>query len=438
MAFLGMRGTGTWETGQDPQSWRERILYQFPNGDTPLTAVTSMIASREIKNTIHNWWIELDPTMGGDVANVYINAAMSTAYVYATHQAAYGIAGATVYVKVAAAVAKEMNAGAEVRLIDKDYPESVVIGKVTDVNVNGANSRLAVKLSEADDNGTASYSLATVDYIQIAGHIQPQGAPLPDSIHYNPTPYSNYTQIFEEVFKMTRTARQTELRTGDQYQQDKIKTLQRMAKKMELAMIHGIKTTGTGANGEPELTMQGIIDWVRTNMPTHVQDYRYDTDFTGKAWTASGGGEDFMDKMVEILGRWGPSERLALCGSGAMDGISKLAKANSHIHIAPGPKDAYGINITTWYGQVTLHLMRAPLFSRFEVDRYKMLIFDPKDVEYLYIDDVHFKEDPSKDKAGPSAIDGTQESFLAEATLEFGPAENFALLDGIGKANALS
>jgi hypothetical protein len=46
--FLGMRGTGDWATDQRPMSWRQNILYLYPNGMTPLTAILSMMGSKKV------------------------------------------------------------------------------------------------------------------------------------------------------------------------------------------------------------------------------------------------------------------------------------------------------------------------------------------------------------------------------------------------------
>ena len=48
MAFLGMRGTGDWVADQRPKSWREFILYEYPNGSAPLTAITAKLKSEQI------------------------------------------------------------------------------------------------------------------------------------------------------------------------------------------------------------------------------------------------------------------------------------------------------------------------------------------------------------------------------------------------------
>ena len=39
-AFLGMRGNGDWsDTDMRPKSWMDGVLWLYPNGDAPLTAL---------------------------------------------------------------------------------------------------------------------------------------------------------------------------------------------------------------------------------------------------------------------------------------------------------------------------------------------------------------------------------------------------------------
>lgn len=47
-AFLGMRGTGSWATDQRPKNYRETILFLYPNGTAPLTAIMSKLKSERV------------------------------------------------------------------------------------------------------------------------------------------------------------------------------------------------------------------------------------------------------------------------------------------------------------------------------------------------------------------------------------------------------
>jgi hypothetical protein len=48
-AFLGMRGNGDWVTDQRPKNWRETMLFLYPNGSMPLTAIMSKMKSEKTK-----------------------------------------------------------------------------------------------------------------------------------------------------------------------------------------------------------------------------------------------------------------------------------------------------------------------------------------------------------------------------------------------------
>lgn len=48
MGFLGMRGTGDWVTAQRPKNYREFLLFLYPNGQLPLTAMMSKMKSESV------------------------------------------------------------------------------------------------------------------------------------------------------------------------------------------------------------------------------------------------------------------------------------------------------------------------------------------------------------------------------------------------------
>jgi hypothetical protein len=56
MPFLGMRGNDDWVTDQRPKNWREMILFLYPNGSAPLTAVLAKSAESSVDDPEFNWW----------------------------------------------------------------------------------------------------------------------------------------------------------------------------------------------------------------------------------------------------------------------------------------------------------------------------------------------------------------------------------------------
>lgn len=431
--FLGMRGSGDWSTDERPYNWREMILKLFPSGSSPLTAIMAKLKSEKTDDSRFNWFEkDLASQRGtGTVGSfVYIDD-LSTTYVYATHQSTYGIAGGVVYVKLAEADANHFRAGHEVVFRDSDRTDVDVKGYVKSVIKAGANSKIVVELIEADDNSatSASYNLATVDTVLICGSGHPEGSNLPDSIAYDPTPLHNLTQIFFTPLSITRTAKKTRLRSANAYQEAKIEALQYHSIEMERAFLFGERYETTGDNNKPLRFTRGIESWIRSDSDAVSKDFRIDQ--AGQTWLDKG--EDFIDDNLETIFRWNENKVLmGLCGSGALRGINKLAKAAGQITLDP-MSTAYGLQAREWvtpYG--TVALITHPLFNFESTDRNKIIIGDPRRLAFRFIDDTFFMKDPGEKIAGYTKRDATDEAYLTEAGLELHHAKSWGLLNGIG------
>jgi len=432
--FLGMRGTGDWATDERPLNWRQGILYLYPNGSAPLTAIMSKMGSEKVDDAQYHWWTKLLATQGGNftAGTIYTNAALSSAY------ASGGVAGETVYLKMPAnstaslCGVDEFRVGHQVTLRDQSDYNMTVNGKVTAVQANGASSYIAIKLLEDDDNGSST-DLSDADNILITGNINPEGGTMPDAIAYNPVKWYNYTQIFRTPLSITRTAKLTKLRTTDSYKEAKREALELHSIEMEKAFLWGIRTENTGANGKYERTTLGLINAIKDNSSSTTLDYVSDSDFSGQSWIQ--GGEDWLDESLEVIFRYGGTEKLALVGSGAMLGIQKLAKTYGSIQLTPASK-TYGIDIRTWLTPFgTIHLKTHPLFSYNAVDRNTMIVFEPQKLKYKYISDTTFYDDPDKKNTGANRVDGTDEEWLTECGLEYHHPTAFGYLTGFNQTN---
>lgn len=56
MATLGLRGNGDFSSDERPKNWRQWLLFLFPNGDAPLTAILSKLKSEGTDDPEFNWW----------------------------------------------------------------------------------------------------------------------------------------------------------------------------------------------------------------------------------------------------------------------------------------------------------------------------------------------------------------------------------------------
>jgi hypothetical protein len=425
--FLGMRGTGDWATDQRPKNWREVILYEYPNGSAPLTAIMSKLGSEKVDDPEYNWWTKSLPTQAADITGLYTDAAMSSSY------ASGGVAGSVLYVKCSEDDIGHFRAGHQVLLRDVSDYDVDVNAKVLATQKNGDSSCITIKLLEADTTTAQSHDLSDADRILVIGNLNAEGATMPEAVAYDPTKIYNYTQIFRTPLDITRTARRTKLRTGDAYKEAKREALELHSIEMEKAFIWGIMTENIGSNGKPERTTRGLINIIKTYASANVNDYRLNTTYSGDTWIASG--EDWLDYYLELIFRYGKGEKLCLAGSGALLGLNKLAKTYGQYTFTPTTK-SYGIQVVEWvtpFGKI--NIKTHPLFSYEEANRNSMVIYEPENLKSRIIDDTTFYPDAEKQNTGYTRRDGTNEEYLTEMGLEFHFPSGWGYLNGVGQDN---
>lgn len=398
----------------------------------PLTAILSMLGSERVDDPQFHWWTQEQTAVGGDVTGIYTLPDMSVAY------AGGGVAGTVVYVTVSADLGNRIREGHQILLRDASDYRVDVVGKVTGVT-RGAIALLTVRLLEADDNSPDN-DLTDCDTFKIIGNINPEGGEMPDAIALNPSKVYNYTQIFRTPLSITRTARKTKLRTGDQYQKAKSEALEMHSWEMELAYLWGIRTENIGDNGKPERTTMGVINFIRQYAAANCDDYTLNANYAGQAWAA--GGEDWLKAMLEQIFRYGADSKLCLCGSGFLLGIDALAMAGGQVQLQPAQK-VYGMQIREWLTPFgSIYMKTHPLFSYDATTRNMAIILEPKEMTYKYIDDTMFYgESTSKSHPegyGNRRLDGTNEEYLTESGLEFGLPQKCAVLNGVGLDNELT
>jgi len=448
--FLGMRGTGDWVgsadglTGGDqrPMNWRQQIMYLYPNGMAPLTAILSMMGSESVDDPQFHWWTQEQTAVAGAVIGpgLYTLPDLSVAYTGIPA----GAIGDILYAEVTTVLAMRIREGHQILLRDASDWRVDVVGKVTGVTRGAPNSVLAIRLLEADNNSPDN-DLTACDNFKIIGNINPEGGEMPDAIALNPVKVYNYTQIFRTPLSLTRTALKTRLRTGNQYQKAKSECLEMHSWEMELAYLWGIRTENFGDNRKPERTTMGVINFIRMYAGANCDDFTLNVAYTGMTWgQALGGstaGEVWFKAMLEQIFRYGADEKLCLCGSGFLLGIDSLAMSGGQINLQPAQK-TYGMQIRTWITAFgTIHMKTHPLFSYDATTRNMGVILEPKELGYRYVDDTSFYgESTSKQHPagyGTRRVDGINEEYLTECGLEFGLPQKCAVLNGVGLDNDL-
>jgi len=427
--FTGARSTQDWAANQRPQNYRELIAYLYPNGSAPLTALTAMIKSEKVDDPHFHWWTKTLPVQGGAILGAYTDTALSSAYTSGATK------GTTLYFNVAEATANHFRVGHQALMRDASDLTVDTIGRVVTVVKNGASSYIGVELLENDDN-SSSGDLSDADTILVKGNINAEGAAMPSALSYDPVEFENRTQIFRTPLDITRTALHTYLRTGDAYKELKRETLMLHSIELEKAFLWSIMTSGVGDNGKPMRTTMGVVPMIKTYAPNNVLDFRTDPNYSGQTWLAAG--EEWFDNALELPFRWSEGrDLLALCGSGAKLGLTRLAKAGGYIQINPKTK-YFGLDVEEWIGNAGRLMVKVhPLMSQETTERNSMIILDAARLRYRFITDTMFKPDDRMKKGSWSNVDGIKEEFLTEAGLEYLHPDSFAYFTGVGQDNVV-
>ncbi len=416
--FLGMRGTTDFTSAQRPEHWRGMIMRLFPNGRSPLTALTTMMGSQKAKDPHFHWFQKNLPSQNATLqtSGIYDDQALTTAYTSG------GVLGTVVYAKILAADLPNFRVGHMVMIRKADDVRGDCRTEITD---KGSNY-LELYLLEAA-NATVDLDVATI--VSVKGNANPEGGNRPDAIVYKPQELDNYTEIFRNSLDITRTAKETDLRTGDPYQEDKRDALELHGIEIEKGLLWGKKLLLTGANGKPKRYTDGLITVTRSLSPANVSDFRYDASFAGKTWQESG--KTWLDKYLELMFRFGDREKFAFVGSITLSAIADLAMLYGDVNITVETTE-FGMEILRWKTpQGTLVMKDHPLFTDTDADRRSMIVFEPRHLEYMYITDTKFIPDSTKG-GGDIGKDATAEEYLTECGLQYDFVEGYGYLTGFG------
>ena len=431
MAVSGLRGSTSFgadaSLARRPENWREMILSLYPNGQAPLTAMTALLKSQSSDDPIFHWFEKELNAQNAAITGIYTDV-LSTALTGSIAQ------GTTVYLKMAAADITHFKIG---HIVTVSAPTSGVLAQnrfqvlltATPVS-NGASSYLTGKTISA-----AFTSLTHTNYSTgaVSGSAHPEGDTSGVSIAYDPTEYSNYTQIFRNSLEATRTAKKTRLRTGDAVAQAKKEALELHSIEMERGFFfNGPKYVTTGTNSQPLRITAGLRGFISTNK----FDMRVDgsvangcgTTFATTAADAAAFYAYFMGVLEQIF-RYGSQEKLAFCGSGALLAIQKLLSMMPSTTIQMSPTTlAYGfkvLELVTPFG--TLLLKTHPLMTMDAAFRNEMVILDTDYLVYRYVDDTKYL--PNRQA---NDLDGEKSEYLTECGLEVHFEKAHAFIGAMG------
>lgn len=365
---LGLRGTGSWVAGVErPLNYRELILYLFPNGEAPFTALLSKLRSEATNDAQYNWFEKVTPTQ-----EILVSGSVTSG---------------AVIVPVQSSAARNFKMG-HVLLNTRTLEQMLVTSDPsTDTQINVLRAW----------GETAAAAMNNNDTLLITGTAYQEGDSTPSSVAYVPTRQYNFAQIFRTSLNITRTAKRTRLRTGESVKEAKREALMLHAIEMERAFIFGQRYEDlTGP--QPRRATRGLRNWTVTNYQ----------DFAGTVT------ETIWENYLEQLFRFGSNEKLALAGSTALNVLNQLAKNKGRIDLEAG-SNTYGMSLLRYITPFgTLYIRQHPLFNLSAAGyRKSLMIVDTDKVTYRYIDDTQY----IKNRQNPGA-DASLDEFLTEAGLE--------------------
>lgn len=111
---------------------------------------------------------------------------------------------------------------------------------------------------------------------------------------------------------------------------------------------------------------------------------------------------------------------MAFCGYRALLALNHYIRNHSSTHhVITESTSVWGIQVTKWitpFGEVMIYTH--PLMSYEPTNSRTMIIFEPDNLRYKYIDDTTFYPDDPMKNTGHGRIDGRKEEFLTECGLE--------------------
>lgn len=389
-AILGIRGSGSFSADERPKNWRELILYLFPNGEAPLTAIMSLLKSEGTSDPEFNWWDKRLQLQRMTVVGAQTNVDTAIEVVSGAKDA---VKGTILLVELTGELLR------------------VTTDPTTDTALTVERSWGTV----------VAGSMVDGQFMTIVGNVHEEGTGVPTARAYSPVKRNNYTQIFRTSFFLTRTARRTRLRwdaTGP-YREAKREALSLHSIEMEKGFIWGDPVEVTGADlGMPMRSTGGVLSFLTTNRPGGTEN----TTFAVNGPLT----EVKLDAICELIFRYGNNEKLALCGSTFLGAVSSIAKMKGTINITP-TSDTYGMKIVEWRSPFgTLMFKLHPLFSQHPGWRGDALIVDTSNLIYRALDDTRL----IKNRQNPGD-DASKDEFLTECGLELHFEETHGYVKGV-------
>lgn len=399
MTLPGMKSTADFAADERPKNWREALQRLAPRNGAPLYGLTSAMKSERTTDPTFSWWEEglemYELELGADVDG----------------------AGATESITL-------VSGG--IRLKPGDLLKAGATGEVMRVQTVTSNTAITVERA-IGPVGTPAGTAAAIDtaaggsgsadpYLIYIGSAYREGAPRSVGTSFNPVKLDNVTQIFRTPVEMTRTAMQTQYRTGNAWANDRQRALHKHSLGIERAFWFGTKYETMEA-GQPLRVTGGVTSFIPAE----------------NIATVSGGTMDMteLEGYLERIFAFGSTEKLAFMSLSGQMLLNRLVRKNTSFQWGNREKE-YGLDVQRFYSPAgTLVLTEHAGFSATRYLKNDIFILDTANFRYRHLQDTTFR-----DNIQEPGVDGKAAEFLTEAGLEVHHGKTHFWLRGLTAVTA--
>jgi len=371
-AIAGLRGTGDFAANELPEDFREYILWRNPNGDTPVTAFLGKAGKQACRSRRFHWWDESQDIVRVTASGTTVTAGTSIVITSGdpTTTNPERVYGSALNLKAGDILMREPVAEATTYA-----SEHMIVASVTNATTFTVARGAAGTTPGQFTHGTA---------LTLIGSAYAEGTGAPDAASRNPLEYVNYTQIFKETYDVTGTVEQEMTRTGDPVKNDRKRKMWDHARAIEMALLFGLRSTTTGANGKPLRTTNGLRAQINTQNVT----------IFGTTPTVT----TVLDAIYPVFdfNTMAGNTRIAICGNRALNGVNAMIHADSGSEMKLGEKiKMYGWDLREYIlPQGSIYLRTHPFLNRHPVLSKSMWIIDFSALKWRYLRnrDTKFKD----------------------------------------------
>lgn len=441
-------------------SHRRKILHSYPNGSAPLTGILSMVKEEETSSHEFYWYEKRyrTPRTATRGTNPLTSDAPSTGDADDGTNLAIGAKTTANVVFLKLDTVKDLRPGYIIEISGSKNIQLQVIAVTNGVTVASEKGYVQANVLRGFTHAAGDDITGTV--VRILGTAYGEGAtgrgikPLGFKRPYN---IMNQTQIFRTPMKFSGTVLQEGLKYDDTgpYKEKARDTVIEHMTSIERQLLFGQRSTTlrssldtTADEDEPIRTFSGILEFLRlwdagsTGIDIDGSNYApyafkdadtSDSDDTKRIIENTDAifTVDDFHSWAERVGRYSTnksSEKLVLCGSGAVLSLAKMFRLNSDFNTTVG-NAAYGLKFTTWHTPFgDFHFMTHPQFNEDPEWRYNAMILDVHSIKYRYLTgrDTKLLKNRQENDA-----DHRKDEYLTECSIELHHPENNMLIKNL-------